>query len=431
MAYGQTEMINGNMVIVGHVNACTSGPSGGTDAYACTLDHAITAYQSQACYGFVADVANTGTASLNLHSLGARTIVKSQGGITTTLADNDIRAGMLVRVCFDGTNMQCQNCTGNVPGGAPGGSTGQAQYNSAGTLGGSSGLSLDATTQLSMRDRATTKNATGTLGTSDGPTVACTSGASDVTLTLPGASATTQGRWTVVKVDSGAGRCLVAPGGADTINGVAGTLALASQWTRVDLSLTSTTNWSGSVGVLAVDLATQVTGDLPYANLTPATAASRLLGRGSASAGDWQELTLGSNLSLSGTALNAGTNLSTRGLVFELGDETASAALATTAVSYATVPFSCTIGGYALIIDVADATVRVKFWRVATGGTAKPTSGNSINTNGLGVPTGTRVATTTVTDFTSTAITAHDTLAMAVSTANTAKYVSATLTCVQ
>ena len=55
----------------------------------------------------------------------------------------------------------------------------------------------------------------------------------------------------------------------------------------------------------AVALAADVSGRLPYANLTAATAASRLLGRTDASAGDWQEITLGTNLSMSGTTLNA------------------------------------------------------------------------------------------------------------------------------
>jgi hypothetical protein len=105
----------GNQVVLGHINACTTGPSGGTDAYACTLGYALTAYQPQACYRFVADVANTGAATLNLHSLGAKPIVKVTGAVATPLADGDILAGQLVHVCYDGTNMQCQNCGGLAP----------------------------------------------------------------------------------------------------------------------------------------------------------------------------------------------------------------------------------------------------------------------------------------------------------------------------
>lgn len=51
------------------------------------------------------------------------------------------------------------------------------------------------------------------------------------------------------------------------------------------------------------DLSVDIQGRLPYANLTAATAAARLLGRGSASAGDWQEILPTYGLLVSGTSL--------------------------------------------------------------------------------------------------------------------------------
>lgn len=67
---------------------------------------------------------------------------------------------------------------------------------------------------------------------------------------------------------------------------------------------------SGGVGVAPswgkIALTTHVSGDLPFANFVQASAASRLVGRGSAAgAGDFEELTLGTGLTMSGTSVTA------------------------------------------------------------------------------------------------------------------------------
>lgn len=92
--------------------------AGSTDAYVITLTPAITAYVTGAHYWFKANTANTGAATININSVGAKTIVKAAGGITTALSDNDIRAGQWVDLVYDGTNMQMQSLLGNAPAGA-------------------------------------------------------------------------------------------------------------------------------------------------------------------------------------------------------------------------------------------------------------------------------------------------------------------------
>lgn len=65
-------------------------------------------------------------------------------------------------------------------------------------------------------------------------------------------------------------------------------------------------NAAGDPTFGSVDLAADITGDLPFSNLTPASAANILLGRGSAAgAGDYQEITLGTGVTLTGTVLSA------------------------------------------------------------------------------------------------------------------------------
>jgi hypothetical protein len=71
-------------------------------------------------YRFKANTANVGAASINLNAIGAKTIVKVAGGITTALSDNDIRVGQWVDLVYDGTNMQMQSTLGNAAAGGTG-----------------------------------------------------------------------------------------------------------------------------------------------------------------------------------------------------------------------------------------------------------------------------------------------------------------------
>lgn len=80
--------------------------AGSTDDYAVTLAPVPTAYFIGMVVRFKANTANTGAATLNVNSLGAKTIVKSKDN---TLEDSDIKAGQLVTVVYDGTNFQMES----------------------------------------------------------------------------------------------------------------------------------------------------------------------------------------------------------------------------------------------------------------------------------------------------------------------------------
>ena len=80
--------------------------AGSTDDYAVTYSPALSAYVTGGMYLFKAATANTGAATININSLGAKTIVKA---VNTTLANNDILANMFCVVVYDGTNMVLMN----------------------------------------------------------------------------------------------------------------------------------------------------------------------------------------------------------------------------------------------------------------------------------------------------------------------------------
>jgi hypothetical protein len=74
--------------------------------YLAVLSPAITAYTAGLIVNFTASTTNTGASTLNVNSLGAKSIKKH--GITT-LDPNDIVSGAAVTVIYDGTNFQLVN----------------------------------------------------------------------------------------------------------------------------------------------------------------------------------------------------------------------------------------------------------------------------------------------------------------------------------
>ena len=82
--------------------------AGSTDTYAVTLSPIPSAYFTGMRVFFKANTANTGAATSNVNSLGEKTIKKNKD---EDLEDNDILAGQICTVVYDGTNFQLQNPT--------------------------------------------------------------------------------------------------------------------------------------------------------------------------------------------------------------------------------------------------------------------------------------------------------------------------------
>lgn len=88
--------------------------AGSTDAYACSPAPSLGSYSTGQRVSFKANTANTGAATFAANGLSALAIKKLQGGITTDLATNDIRANQWVEVVYDGTNWQMMSALGNA-----------------------------------------------------------------------------------------------------------------------------------------------------------------------------------------------------------------------------------------------------------------------------------------------------------------------------
>lgn len=85
--------------------------TGSSNAFAIALTPAIPAYKTGQLFFFKASFTNTGPSTLNVNSLGAKTIKKAA---TLDLASGDIATGQLVAVQYDGTNFQLMSGVANV-----------------------------------------------------------------------------------------------------------------------------------------------------------------------------------------------------------------------------------------------------------------------------------------------------------------------------
>jgi len=93
----------------------------GTDTYVGTLSPAIAAYATGNLFSFVAPNTNTGAATINLNSLGAKNITKLG---STALAAGDIVSGRVYQIEYDGTRFQLLNPSASSVASFSAGSTG-------------------------------------------------------------------------------------------------------------------------------------------------------------------------------------------------------------------------------------------------------------------------------------------------------------------
>ncbi len=87
----------------------------GTDTYTITPSPAITSYAAGQSFFVNFTNANTGAATININSLGAKTLAK---GVSTALASGDIAAGSIKQIVYDGTRFQVKDISSSVASGS-------------------------------------------------------------------------------------------------------------------------------------------------------------------------------------------------------------------------------------------------------------------------------------------------------------------------
>jgi len=124
------------------------------------------------------------------------------------------------------------------------------------------------------------------------------------------------------------------------------------------------------------------------------------------------------------TALDAKAALTS--IISSLGAsfDGAGVAVASGSTQYVVAPYTGTISRWIITADTGTCTI--KFWKKAAG-TTRPTVADSISTSGVSLSTGTMIRSSTTSDFTTTAVTAGDIIAINVDTVSGATNITAQL----
>ena len=223
--------------------ATTIATVSGTDTLTGTLTPALAAYATGNLFSFVAANTNTGAATINLNSLGAKSITKKG---STALAAGDIVSGQVHLIEYDGTRFQLINPSASSVSSISFGSTGLTPATAttgavtvAGTLAIANGGT--GTTSTTFVNAAT--NVTGTLPIANGGTgttsTTFVNAATNVTGTLPiangGTGLTTTPANGALDIGNGTGftRTTLTAGTGISITNGSGSISIASTATSV------------------------------------------------------------------------------------------------------------------------------------------------------------------------------------------------------
>lgn len=374
---------------------------------------------------FTGSGGSTGTVTHTVGALASTALVTGNGGadIQTPNSGSTLDTSGNLVVASINTPKAFYNGTHNVTTGYTMASTDEAKLTAC-TGAGAVAISLPAASSGGFTNGAwfdLTNNATGNCTIT--PTTSTINGASTLVLP-PGAGARlfsdssnyTAQNWvnttagTVTTSGSPASGNLTKFSGSTAItNGDLTGDVTTSGTLATTIAASAVTN--SKIANATIDLTTKVTGILPAANGGTGQNSGSSTGLAKVTSGTWSFV----------------SSIRPVGCIF--GDAATGSALTTSETCYVRSPVACTIVGYSILADAGTATV--KTWRVATGGTAVPTVSNSISTSGVALSTGTAVYSTTVTDWTSTAVAANDLLAFNLSAVSTAKQITFQIDCQQ